>query len=81
MFDQLLVGVQCHPSNLIWGGEEDKVIQVRKSLTLLTYGCKLTNNCSPQEPLTEWMRTVDIFLDTIMVLKPFSTMKTIFITC
>ena len=81
MFDQLLGGVQCHPSELIGREEEEEVVQARKSLPLLTSRCKLTTNGSPQEPLAEWMRTIDVLFNTIMVLKPFSPMTISFLTC
>ena len=51
MFGELLVGLQCHPSELIGREEEEELVQARKSLPLLTSRCKLTNNGSPQEPL------------------------------
>ena len=71
MFDQVVGGVQCHPYELIGREEEEEVVQARKILPLLTSRCKLTTNVSPQEPLAEWMRTIDVFLNTIIVLKPF----------
>ena len=74
MFDQLLVGVQCHPSELIGREEEEEVAQARKSLPPLTSMCKLTNNDSPQEPLAEWIRTIDVLFNTIIALGPFSPM-------
>ena len=80
MFDQLLGGVKCHPSEMIGREEEEEVAQARKSLPLLTSRCKLTTNGSPQEPLTEWMRTIDVLFNTIIVLKPFSPMTISFIT-
>ena len=80
MFDQLLGGVQCHPSKLIGRGGEEEIVQARKSLSLLTFTCKLTTNGITQEPLVEWMRTIDVLLNTIMVLKPFSPMTIRFIT-
>ena len=58
MFDQLLVGVQCHPYELIVREEEEEVVQAKKSLTLLIPRCNLATNGSPQEPLLEWMRTI-----------------------
>ena len=64
MFDQLLGGVQCHPSEMIGREEEEEVVQARKSLPLLTSRCKLTINVSPQVPLAEWMRTIDVFFNT-----------------
>ena len=54
-------GVQCHPSEMIGREEEEEVVQARKSLPLLTSRCKLTINVSPQVPLAEWMRTIDVF--------------------
>ena len=81
MFAELLGGVQCHPYELIGREEEEEVVQAIKSLPLLTSMCKLTNNVSPQEPLAEWMRTIDVLFNTIMVLKPFSPMTISFLTC
>ena len=71
MIDKLFGGVHCHPSELIWREEEEEVVQARKNLPLLTYRCKLTNNGSPQEPLLEWMSTIDVLFNTIIFLKPF----------
>ena len=48
MFDQLLVGVKCHPFGLIGREEEEEVVQARKILPLLTSMCKLTTNGIPQ---------------------------------
>ena len=79
MFDQLLGGVKCHPSELIGREEEEEVDQARKKLPLITSRCKLTTNGSPQEPLAEWMRTIDVLFNTIIILKPFSPMKIIFL--
>ena len=62
MFDQLLGGVQCHPSEIIGREEEEGVVQARKSLPLLVSRCKMSTNVSPQEPLVEWMRTIDVLL-------------------
>ena len=81
MFDQLLVCVQYHTYELIGREEEDELIQVRNSLTLLTSRCNLTTNGIPQETLAGWMRTIDVLFNTIMVLKPFSPTKVIFIGC
>ena len=81
MFDQLLGGVHCHPSEPIGREEEEEVVQVRKGLPLLTSRCKLTTNGSTQEPLAEWMRNIDVLFNTIMVLKQFSPMKTSFLNC
>ena len=69
MFDQLLGGVKCNPYELVRREEDEEVVQVKKILPLLTYRCKLTTNCSPQEPLTEWMMNIDVFFNTIIVLK------------
>ena len=80
MFDQLLVGVQCHPSDIKGREEEEEVVQARKSIPLLTYRCKLTTNGIPREPLTEWMRTIDVLFNTIMLLKIFSPMTISFLT-
>ena len=80
MFDQILGGVQFHPYEMIEREEEEELFQARKSLTLLTSKCKMTSNDSPQEPLTEWMRNIDVLFNTIMVLKQFSTMTIIFLT-
>ena len=81
MFDQLLVGVQCHLDEQIVREEEEEVFQARESPTLLTLRCKLTAKGIPQETLTEWMRTIDVLFNTIMLLKPFSPMTVIFLTC
>ena len=59
MLDKLLVGVQCHPSELIGREEEEELVQARKSPPLLTSRCKINTNGSPQEPLVEWTRTID----------------------
>ena len=81
MFYKLLGGVQCHLSELIGREKEEELVQARKSLPLLTSGYNLTTNGIPQETLAEWMRTVDVLFNTITVLKTFSPMTTIFITC
>ena len=81
MFDQLLGGVQCHPSELIGREEEEEVVQARKSTPLPKSRFKLTTNGSPQEPLAEWMRDIDDLFNTIIVLIPFSPMKTSFLAC
>ena len=81
MFYQLLGGVQCHPPGLIAREEEEEVVQVRKSLPLLTSRCKITTNGIPHEPLSEWMSTIDFLLNTIISLKPFTPMTISFLTC
>ena len=81
MFDQLLGGVQCHPSEPIGREEGEEVVQARKNLPLLASRFKLTTNGSPQEPLAEWMRTIDVLFNTIIFLKTFSPMTIIFLTC
>ena len=81
MFDQLLVVVQCHMAEMIGREEEWEVVQAINSLPLLAYRCNLTANGSLQEPLAEWMRTISVLFNTIMVVKPFSLMKMIFLTC
>ena len=81
MFDQLLGGVQCNPYEMIGREEEEQLVQARKSLPLLTSRCKLTNNGSPQEPLAEWMSTIDFLFNAIIVLKTFSPVTIIFLTC
>ena len=81
MFDQLLIGVKCHTSELIGREEEEEVVEARKIHPLLISRCKLTTNGSPQEPLAEWIRTIDVLFNTIMVLKPFYPMTIIFLTC
>ena len=81
MFDRLLVNVQYHPYEMIDREEEEELVQAIKSIPLLTSRCKLTTNGSPQELLAEWMRTIDVLFNTIMVLKPFSPMTIRFITC
>ena len=68
MFNQLFGGVQCHPYELVGREEEEELVQARKSLTLLAYRCKLTTNGSPHETLAEWMRTIDVLFNTIIVL-------------
>ena len=73
MFDQLLGGVQCHIYELIGRKEDEEVVQERYSIPLTTSRCKLTSNGSHREPLSEWMITIDVFLNTIMFL--------IFLTC
>ena len=80
MFKQLLGGVQCHKYELIVRKEEEELFQGRNSIPLLTFKYKMTNNGSPQEPLAECMRTIDVLFNTIVVLKPFSPMTIIFIT-
>ena len=62
MFDQLLGGVQYHLSEISVREEEEELVQAIKSLPLFTSMCKVTTNGSPQEPLAEWMRTIDVFL-------------------
>ena len=81
MFEQLMVGVQCHPSELIGREEEEEIVQARKSLPLLTSRCELTTNIIPQEPLAEWTSTIDVFFNTRIVLKIFSLMTINFLTC
>ena len=81
MFEQLFVGVHCHPYELVGSEDEEEVVQFIKSLPLLTSRCKLTTNGSPQEPLAEWTRTINVFFNSIMDLKPFSSMKISFLTC
>ena len=81
MFDQLFVGVQCHPDEPIVMEDEEEVFQARESLPLLTSRCKLTANGIPQETLAEWMRIIDVLFNTIMVLKPFSPMTIRFLAC
>ena len=81
MFEQLLGGVQCHPYELIGREYEEEEVQARNILPLLTSRCNLTTNGITQEPLAEWMRTIDVLFNTTMVLKPFSPMTTSFITC
>ena len=62
MFDQMLKGVQCHPYDMIGKKEEEEVVQARKILPPLTSRCNVTTNGTPQEPLAEWMRIIDVFL-------------------
>ena len=81
MFYQQLGGVKCHPSELVGGEEEEELFQARKSIPLLTSRCKLATNGSPQEPLSEWMRIIDVLFNKIMVLKPFSPMTINFLAC
>ena len=81
MFDQLLESVQCHPSELVGREEEEELVQSIKSLPLLTSRCKLTTNSSPQEPVAELMRTVDVLFNTIIFLEPFSPMIISFLAC
>ena len=81
MFYQLLGVVQCHPYELIGREEEEEVFQARKSLPFLTSRCKMTTNVSPQEPLVEWMRTIDILFNTVMVLKNVSPVSISFLIC
>ena len=61
--------------------KEEEAFKSRDSTPLLTYRWKITANGSPQEPVAEWMRTIDVLLNTIMVLKPFSPTTIIFLTC
>ena len=77
----MLGGVQFHPSELIGREEEEEVVQARKIIPLLTSRCKLTTNVSPQEPLVEWIRTIDVLFNTIISLKLFSPMTISFLTC
>ena len=79
MFDQLLGGLKCHPYEIIRREKEEEVFQARKSLPFLTSRCKMTTNVSPQEPLVEWMRTIDILFNTIISLKPFIPRKSAFL--
>ena len=72
MFYQLLGGVQCHMAELIGREDNEEIVQARKSLPLLVSRCKMTANISTQEPFSEWMRTIDVFFNTRMVLKNFS---------
>ena len=46
-------------------------MQARKVIPLLTYRCNINTNGSPQEPLAEWMRYIDVLFNTIIFLKPF----------
>ena len=78
MFDQLFGGVQCHPSEIIGREEGGEVVQVRKILPLLTSRCKLTTNGSPQETLAEWVRTIDVLFNNIIVLKTFLPQQSAF---
>ena len=68
LFDQLLIGVKCHTSELIGREEEEEVVHARNSLPLLTYRCKFTINGIPQDTLEEWMRTIDFFFNTTILL-------------
>ena len=70
MFDQILGGVQYHLAELIGREEEEELVQARKSISILAYRYNLTANGSPQEPLTEGMRTIDVLFNIIVVLKP-----------
>ena len=62
MFDQLLGGVQCNLDELVGREEEGGGFQARNIISLLIYRFKITDNGSPQEPLAEWMRAIDVFL-------------------
>ena len=64
-----------------WEGRGGGSSPGEKILPLITSRCKLTTNGCPQEPLTEWMRTIDVLFNTIIALKIFSPMAIIFITC
>ena len=81
MFDQILVGVQCHLYEIIGKEEEEEVFQARNMLPLLASMGKITANGIPQEPLTEWMKTIGVLFKTTMALKNISSVTISFLTC